>query len=179
MASRLRRAAVAACAPQKALEVLMDVEWVEGDIAGGKGTFGIFESGFTLGIFRQRDGSVWFTAALPDGTLTFDPTRLPIVWVDTSMVCDAGQIAEVGRHAEREAAAKDDASFMPLHMVGDTVIGFRVWHGVEAKGLGCVGALLSGRRMSLRYFVMPHDTIDVTISLEGLPPLLRRTLGVG
>jgi hypothetical protein len=58
------------------------------------------------------------------------------------------------------------------------VIGFRMWHGIEAQGLGCIRALLDGRRLSLRYFVLPHDSIDVTLSLDGLPRLLRTTLGL-
>lgn len=155
----------------------MNVEWVEGDIAGGKGAFGILDTGFTIAIFRQRDGSVWFSAALPQSSLTYDPHRMPIVWVDDTIVCDAGQTAEVTRLAEREFAGNPEA-FMPYHMAGDTVIGFRLWHGVEAKGLGCMASFLEGARMSVRYFVIPHDSIDITVSLTGLPPLLRGVLGL-
>ena len=155
----------------------MNVEWVEGEIAGGKGAFGILDTGFTIALFRQRDGSVWFSAALPQSSLTFDQTRMPILWIDDTLVCDAGQTAELSRVAEREFSG-DPTTFMPYHMVGDTVVGFHLWHGVEAKGLGCIGAFLAGARLSVRYFVIPHDSIDVTLSLAALPPLLRRVLGL-
>lgn len=155
----------------------MNVEWVEGEIAGGTGAFGILDTGFTIAFFRQRDGSVWFTAALPQCSLTLDPTRMPILWVDNTIICDAGQTAELTRHAEREFSG-DPKTFMPFHMTGDTVVGFRIWHGIEDKGLGCVEKLLQGARLEVRYFVIPHDSIDVSVSLAGLPPLLRRTLGL-
>ncbi len=155
----------------------MNVEWVEGEIAGGIGAFGILDSGMTIAIFRQRDGSVWFTAALPKSSLTFDPYRLPLLWIDDTIVCDAGETAELTHHAEREAM-KDPSGFMPFHMVGDTVVGFRLWHGIEAQGLGCIQAFLAGGSLSYRYFVRPHDSIDVTMRLVGLAPLLRKTLGL-
>ena len=156
----------------------MNVEWVEGDIAGGKGAFGVLDTGFTVAIFRQRDGSVWFSAALPQCSLTLDPYRMPVLWIDDTIICDAGETAELTRAAERDPAI-DVKNFMPYHMVGDTVVGFRLWHGVEAKGPGCIGAFLAGTKLTLRYFVVPHDAIDITISLTGLGPLLRGTLGLG
>ena len=155
----------------------MNVEWVESDIAGGKGAFGVLDTGFTIAIFRQRDGSVWFSAALPASSLTLDQYRMPILWIDDTIVCDAGETAELTRHAEREVTG-DGSTFMPFHMVGETVVGFRLWHGVEAKGLGCLQAFLTGARLSVRYFVVPHDSIDITVSLAGLPPLLRKSLGL-
>ncbi len=155
----------------------MNVEWVEGDIAGGKGAFGVMDSGLTIAIFRQRDGSVWFTAALPQSSLTYDPYRMPILWIDDTIVCDAGETAELTRHAERQAT-NDPASFFPYHMVGDTVVGFRLWHGLETEGLGCIRAFLDGGKLTVRYFVRPHDSIDVTVRLVGLAPLLRQTLGL-
>ncbi|MEI6557661.1 MAG: hypothetical protein WCO00_04580 [Rhodospirillaceae bacterium] len=156
----------------------MNVEWVEGDIAGGKGAFGVLDTGFTVAIFRQRDGSVWFSAALPQCSLKMDPYRLPILWIDDITICDAGETAELTRHAERDPSI-DPKTFMPYHMVGDTVVGFRLWHGVEARGLGCIRTFLDGARLTLRYFVVPHDSIDITIGLAGLPPLLRGALGLG
>ena len=155
----------------------MNVEWVEGDIAGGKGAFGVLDTGFTIAVFRQRDGSVWFSAALPQCSLTLDRYRLPVLWIDDTIICDGGEIAELSRAAERDPAI-DVKTFMPFHMIGDTVVGFRLWHGVEARGLGAIKALLAGSRLTLRYFVIPHDSIDITISLAGLPPLLRTTLGI-
>ena len=153
----------------------MNVEWVVGDIAGGKGAFGVLDTGFTIAVFRQRDGSVWFSAALPQCSLTLDPHRLPILWIDDTIICDACETAELTRAAERDPAL-DVKTFMPFHMVGDTVVGFRLWHGVEARGLGCIKNFLEGSQLSLRYFVLPHDSIDITIRLAGVPPLLRRTL---
>ncbi len=155
----------------------MNIEWVEGEIAGGKGAFGVLDTGFTLAIFRQRDGSVWFSAALPQCSLTLDHYRMPILWIDDIMVCDGGQIAELTHAAEHDPDI-DLKTFIPYHMVGDTVVGFRLWQGVEAKGLGCMKAFLEGGKLQVRYFVLPHDSIDITISLAGLPPLLRRILGI-
>ncbi len=155
----------------------MNVEWVEGDIAGGKGAFGIIESGLTMAIFRQRDGSVWFTAALPKSALVYDAYRMPILWVDETVVCDAGETAELTRHAEGQAA-NDPKNFFPYHMVDDTVVGFRLWHGVEKEGLGCIRTFLEGRELTMRYFVRPYDSIDVTVPLTGVAPLLRETLGL-
>ena len=156
----------------------MNVEWVEGDIAGGKGAFGVLDTGFTVAIFRQRDGSVWFSAALPQCSLTLDRYRMPILWIDDTIICDAGETAELTRHAERDPDI-DANSFMPFHMIGDTVVGFRLWHGIEAKGLGCMKSFLEGGKLSLRYFVLPHDYFDITVGLAGLAPLLRATVGIG
>ncbi|MEI6985897.1 MAG: hypothetical protein WCK65_07205 [Rhodospirillaceae bacterium] len=153
----------------------MNVEWVEGEIAGGKGVFGILDTGLKIAIYRHRDGTVWFSAALPASSLTFDRTRMPILWIDNSLICDAGKIAEMSRLAERDYSGGLD-NFMPFHMVGDSVIGFHLWHGDEAKGLGCVSQLLVGGRLSIRYFVLPHDSIDVIVGLAGMPPLLRNAL---
>ncbi|MEI8394138.1 MAG: hypothetical protein WCF85_05340 [Rhodospirillaceae bacterium] len=153
----------------------MNVEWVEGEVAGGKAVFGVLDTGFTIAIFRQRDGSVWFSAALPQCSLTIDPYRMPILWVDDTIVCDAGETAELTRVAEREVTG-DGSNFMPYHMVGDTVVGFRLWHGVEAKGLGCIRTFLDGTTFTLRYFVRPQDSIDINIRLVGLSPLLRAAL---
>ena len=159
----------------------MNVEWVEGEIAGGKGAFGVMDTGFTLAVFRQRDGSVWFSAALPPCSLTLDRYRMPILWINDVLVCDAGEAAELSRLAERELGAEADAAvkaFMPYHMVGDTVVGFRLWHGVEDKGLGHIRSFLDGGTLALRYFVIPHDSIDISVSLDTLPPLLRKVLSL-
>ncbi len=156
----------------------MNVEWVGGDIAGGKGAFGVLDTGFTVAIFRQRDGSVWFSAALPQCSLKLDCRRMPILWIDDTIVCDAAETAELTLHAERDPAL-DPRNFIPYHMVGDTVVGFRLWHGIESKGLGCMKNFLEGGKLALRYFVIPHDSIDITINLAGLAPLLRAALGIG
>jgi hypothetical protein len=150
----------------------MAVDWVKGDIAGGKGTFGVVDDGIVLAIFRQWDGSVWFSAALPkDVPYTLDRTRLPILWVDGEVVRDAGDALDASYKA-----AFTDPPQPPHHMADEAIIGFRLWDGDEAQGLGAVGAILQGKALHLRYFVVPHQGLDLDIPLEGVAPLLRETL---
>ena len=156
----------------------MKVEWVEGDIAGGKGAFGIVETGFTMALFRQRDGSVWFSAALPPSSLSLDRNRLPILWIDDTIVCDAGETAELSRTAEQNFDGADQ-NFLPYVMIDDSVVGFRLWQGdKQASGFGQLSGFFGGTKLTVRYFVRPYDSIDITVDLEGLRPLLRGTLGL-
>jgi len=149
--------------------------WSESRFCGERAATACSDDGFVVSIRRKKsDDCVSLGILMREGASSrFDPSRLPVIQVDTNAVNNLDDLFVVDRLIADWTDIKK-TSFT----VDDNILTADIGNGNEENGLSFIMQMVDGCSLNIRVFILPHSHIDFSVSLDGASQIISDVLGV-